>query len=139
MSYFSYGAIAAVGFVAVVGGFAVADRGMNYKPAKANIFLIDRECRYDRVWTDGKRETVTDSCSSTDKFKELAAQSPAQRKKAVDGTAVVKVSYTAPQDGSYQTSQLKFTGRDEEFYKLKAGDEMKILVSNKDHSKIIKG
>ncbi|QNP43196.1 hypothetical protein H9L15_14915 [Sphingomonas daechungensis] len=95
MSYFSYGAIAAVGFVAVVGGFAVADRGMNYKPAKANIFLIDRECRYDRVWTDGKRETVTDSCSSTDEFKELAAQSPAQRKKAVDGTAVVKVSYTA--------------------------------------------
>ena len=139
MSYSLYGAAGAIGLVAVVGGFAVADRGMNYKPAKASVFMIDRQCRFDRVWTDGKRESVTDSCSSTDEFKELAAQGPAQRKKAVDGTATVKVSYNAPQDGSYQTSQLKFTGRDEEFYKLKAGDEIDVLVSNKDHGKIIKG
>lgn len=55
------------------------------------------------------------------------------------GKAIVKVSYTAPQDGSYQTSQLEFTGRDEEFYKLKAGDQIDILVSNEDRTKIIKG
>ena len=139
MSYSLYGMVGAMGLVAIVGGFAVADRGMNYKPVKASVFKIDRQCRFDRVWTDGKREAVTDSCSSTDEFKELAQQGPVGRKKVVDGTATVKVSYNAPQDGSYQTSQLKFTGRDEEFYKLKAGDEINVLVSNKDPSKIIKG
>lgn len=48
----------------------------------------------------------------------------------------MKVSYTALQDGSYQISQLEFTGRDEEF--LKAGDQIDILVSNEDKTKIIK-
>ena len=48
----------------------------------------------------------------------------------INGRAIVKVSYTAPQDGSYQTSQLEFTGRDEEFYKLEAGDQIEVLVSN---------
>ena len=51
----------------------------------------------------------------------------------------MKVSYTAPQDGSYQTSQIEFTGREEEFYKLKAGDQIDILVSNEDKTNIIKG
>ena len=139
MSYSLYGMVAAIGLIAVVGGVSVANREMNYKPAKASIFMIDRECRFDRVWDDGKRESVKDSCNSTDEFKDLAKASPAQRKKIVDGTAVLKVSYTAPQDGSYQTSQLKFTGRDEEFYKLKAGDEIDVLVSNEDKTKIIKG
>ena len=133
------GAVFAMGFVAIVGAYAAINRGMNYEQAKGNVFLIDRKCKFDRVWTDGKRETVTDSCTSTDEFADLAKSSPAQRKKKIDGKAVVKVSYTAPQDGSYQTSQIEFTGRDEEFYKLKAGDQIDILVSNEDKTKIIKG
>ena len=54
----------------------------------------------------------------------------------VAGKAVVKVSYTAPQDGSYRTGELSFDGRDDQFYKLKAGDELQILVSNEDPTKI---
>jgi hypothetical protein len=139
MSYSLRGAVFAMGFVAIVGAYSAVNRGMNYKEAKANVFLIDRKCKFDRVWTDGKREVVTDSCTSTDEFADLAKASPAQRKKKIDGKAIVKVSYTAPQDGSYQTSQLEFTGRDEEFYKLKAGDQIDILVSNEDKTKIVKG
>jgi hypothetical protein len=127
MSYSLRGAVFAMGFVAIVGGYSAVNRGMNYKRAKANVFLIDR------------REVVTDSCTSTDEFADLAKASPAERKKKIDGKAIVKVSYTAPQDGSYQTSQLEFTGRDEEFYKLKAGDQIDILVSNEDKTKIVKG
>ena len=133
------GAVFAMGFVAIVGAYSAINRGMNYEQAKGNVFLIDRKCKFDRVWTDGKREVVTDSCNSTDEFADLAKSGPAQRKKKIDGKAVVKVSYTAPQDGSYQTSQIEFTGRDEEFYKLKAGDQIDILVSNEDKTKIIKG
>ena len=62
-----------------------------------------------------------------------------KRKMDVDGKAVVKVTYTAPQDGSYQTSQLRYDGRDDAFYKLKAGDQIDILVSNDDPAKIIEG
>jgi hypothetical protein len=50
----------------------------------------------------------------------------------------VKVSYTAPQDGSSQTSELYFTSRDDEFYDLQAGDQIDVLVSNDDPSKIRK-
>ena len=60
-----------------------------------------------------------------------------KRSKDVDGKAVVKVSYTAPQDGSYRTAELKFDGRDDQFYKLKAGDELPILVSNDDPGRIV--
>lgn len=139
MSYSLRGAVFAMGFVAIVGGYSAINRVMNFKAAKASVFMIDRQCKFDRVWTDGKREMITDSCNSTDEFAGLAKASPAKRNKKIDGKAIVKVSYTAPQDGSYQTSQLEFTGRDEEFYKLKAGDQIDILVSNEDKTKIIKG
>jgi hypothetical protein len=131
------GAVFAMGFVAVVGVYTAADRGMNYKPAKASVFLIDRECKFTRTYAGGKSESVTQSCTATDEFKKIAASN--KRAKDVDGTAVVKVSYNAPQDGSYQTSELRFHGRDEQFYKLKAGDEIEVLVHNDDPTKIIEG
>jgi hypothetical protein len=136
MIYSLRGMVFAVGFIAVVGGFSAANRSMNYKPAKASVFLIDRECRFERKWSDGKREWVTQSCNATDEFKEIVDDS--KRSRDIDGKAVVKVSYTAPQDGSYQTSELRFDGRDDEFYKLKAGDEIAVLVSNENPAKITK-
>jgi hypothetical protein len=50
----------------------------------------------------------------------------------------VKVSYIAPKDASYQTSELHFTARDDEFYDLKAGDEFNILVRDDELNKITK-
>ena len=36
------------------------------------------------------------------------------------------------------TSQLKFTGRDDEFYDIKAGDQINVLVRNDNPDQIIK-
>lgn len=138
MSYSLYGAVAAIGFVAVIGGVSMADRGMNYTAAKASVFRIDRSCNFTRTVTetDGKQVAsgIEQDCSATDEFRKIAGQD----KRAIDvaGKAVAKVSYTAPQDGSYRTGELSFDGRDDQFYKLKAGDELPILVSNEDPAKI---
>lgn len=137
--YSARGAMFAMGVVVVVGVTGTINRGMNYEPAKATVFLVDRECRFTREYSGGKKETVTDSCNSTDEFKAIASAPEGKRKMDVDGKAVVKVSYNAPQDGSYQTSQLHYDGRDDEFYKLKAGDQLDILVSNDDPASIIEG
>lgn len=133
------GAIFGVVVVVAVTVTGLINRGMNYEPAKATVFLVDRECRYTREYSGGKKEIVTDSCNSTDEFKAIASAPGGKRKMDVDGKAVVKVSFNAPQDGSYQTSQLHYDGRDDEFYKLKAGDQIDILVSNDDPAKIIEG
>ncbi len=129
------GYLLGVGMVVVVGITSTINRGMNYTAAKATVFLVDRECRFNREYEGGKTELVTESCNSTDEFKEIA--SAPKRKMDVDGKAVVKVTYNAPQDGSYQTSQLRYDGRDDEFYTVKAGDQIDILVSNEDPAKII--
>lgn len=138
MSYTGYGALAAIGFVVLMGGYAMADRGMNYTAAKASVFRIDRSCSFTRTYDGGPgnqvAEGIEQDCSATDEFRKIAGQ--AKRARDVAGKAVVKVSYTAPQDGSYRTSELKFDGRDDRFYKLKAGDELPILVSNDDPGKI---
>lgn len=51
---------------------------------------------------------------------------------------MVHLSYTAPQNGQAETGELKFDGRGDEFYRLRAGDEFDILVSNSDPTKIRK-
>ena len=136
--YSGRGAMLALGFIGVVTVTSTVNRQMNYEPAKATVFLIDRECRFTREYEGGKKETVTQSCNATGEFKSIVG-ADGKRKMDVDGKAVVKVSYTAPQDGSYQTSQLRFDGRDDEFYKLKAGDQIDILVSNDDFARITEG
>ena len=133
------GAIFAVGLVVVVTITGTINRWMNYTPAKATVFLVDRECRFTHEYEGGRKEFVTESCNSTDEFKSIASAPNGKRKMDVDGKAVVKVSYSAPQDGSYQTSQLRYDGRDDEFYKLKAGDQIDILVSNDDPAMITEG
>ena len=139
MIYSGRGAMFAMGLVVVVAITSTINRGMNYKPAKATVFLVDRECRFTREYEGGKKEQVTQSCNATDEFKSIARASDGKRKIDVDGKAVVKVSYTAPQDGSYQTSQLRYDGRDDAFYTLKAGDQIDIRVSNDDPAMIIEG
>lgn len=139
MGYSAYGAMAAVGFIAIVSAVTSADRGMNYKPAKGSVYLIDRTCNFIETTTtaDGRKTArgVKDSCISSDEWKTVREK----RDKVVSGKAVVSVSYTAPQDGVSHTAELRFDGRDDAFYDLKAGDEIDILVSNDDPAKIIKG
>jgi hypothetical protein len=135
--YRLYGMAAAILFVLGAAGFTAMNRVTDFKPAKASVYLIDRKC--DIVETtktpDGRAKSsriYNDECKSIDAWE--AARS--KRDKTISGKAVVKVSYTAPQDGSYQSSELEFTSRDDEFYDLKAGDEIEILVSNSDPTNI---
>ena len=40
--------------------------------------------------------------------------------------------YTAPQDGSFHPGTLNFSGHDDAFYQLKAGDPIAIRVATAD-------
>lgn len=109
----------------------------NYTAAKASISTIDRSCDFIETTKEAGKTTArgyTDSCNSTDEWSNVREK----RNKVVSGRATVHITYTAPQDGSFQTAELKFDGRDDEFYKLKAGDEINILVSNTEPKKVYK-
>ena len=118
---------------------SIAGCAPNAKEAKATVVYIDRECkiittRYDQNYKATDRETRTDSCNSIAEWDKVREK----RNKVVDGTAVVHLSYMVPQTGQPATGELKFDGRDDEFYRLKAGDEISILVSDADPSRIQK-
>ena len=129
-----------VGMVVIAGAsaYAVIDRDVNYKQVKGSVVMIDRKCNFTETTTEEDGHTIargiTDSCNSTDEW----ASVKEKRNKVVSGHAVVQVSYVAPQDGTQHFGELRFDGRDDEFYQLKAGDEIAILVSNDDLSKIRK-
>ena len=137
--YRLYGMVAVVLFIVGAVGVSTINRATNYTPAKASVFLIDRKCDIIETETspDGHKTTRTynGECKSVDDAWDKAK---AKHDKKISGSATVKVTYTAPKDGSSQTAELHFTARDDEFYDLKAGDELKILVRNDDPTKITK-
>jgi hypothetical protein len=125
--------------LACVGAYKSMDRAANWKPATASVSYIDRKCTivrttYDENYKATDKQTFTDSCNSIDEWSKVREK----RNKTVDGTAVVHLSYTAPQNGQPETAELNYDGRDDEFYQLKAGDQINILVSNSDPTKIKK-
>lgn len=132
MSAAGYGALGAVVLVASIAVAGTVDRSV-YTAAEATVFRIDRTCSFTRV-TDGGpgnqvAEGIEQDCSATDEFKAIA--SAPKSSMDVAGEAVVKVSYTAPQDRSSQVGQLEFDGHDDQFYALKAGDKVRILVAKR--------
>jgi len=109
----------------------------NAKETKATISYIDRNCdivetTYDADYKEKARTTYRDSCSSIEEWDKVREK----RNKVVSGKAVVHLDYVAPQTGQQLTAELSFDGRDDEFYTLKAGDQMDILVSDSDPTKI---
>ncbi|SRR3954453_6113163 len=141
--YRLYGMAAAMLLILGMAGFSAMNRTTNYKPTKATVTTIDRTCDYVETTRDPDTNKVesarglTDSCSATDEW-EKQRDTIRKSGKRFAGDAAVHVSYTAPQDSSYRTADLHFTGRDDEFYDLQAGSEINVLVSNSDPSKIIK-
>ncbi len=134
-----YGVMAAVLFMLGVAGFKAMDRAANFKSAKASVFMIDRKCDIVETTKTASGQTLSarkykDDCKSIDAWEKAKSK----RDKSISAKAVVHVSYTAPQDGSQHTSELSFTARDDEFYDLKAGDEIRILVSNSNPDEITK-
>jgi len=134
-----YAMVAVVLFVVGAAGVSTINRATNYTPAKASVFLIDRKCDIIETTTspDGQKSvrTYNGECKSVDA---AWGQAKAKHDKKISGRAVVTVNYTAPQDGSFQSAELKFDSKDDEFYDLKAGDEINILVRNDDPTKITK-
>jgi hypothetical protein len=125
--------------VTVLGCAALAACAPNAKKTTATIMTIDRECKivetsYDENYKKKDSRTYTDRCNSIDEWDKVRAK----RTKDVAGTAVVHLSYTAPQTGQSETGELKFDGHDDEFYQLKAGDPIDILVSDADPTHIQK-
>lgn len=139
MIYSLRGAAFAMVAVVVISGVSAVNRKANYKPASATISTIDRNCQivettYDSDYKRKSARVYTDSCNSIDDWEKVRAN----HAKKIEGKAVVHLSYTAPQTGQPMMGELVYTGRDEEFYALKAGDEVKILVSNSDPASITK-
>jgi hypothetical protein len=144
MRYSLYGTAAAMVLVAGIGVVSVAGAGANSKPAVATVTTIDRTCDFIETTYDPETNKamsargLTDACNSTDEWEKTRDAIRAGQRKKISGSETVHLSYTAPQDGSFHTAELHFTGRDDEFYELQAGDEVKILVSDKDPSKVRK-
>ena len=138
MFYSLRGAVAMIVVVGGIGAYSAIDRSMNYQQARASVVMIDRLCDMTETTTETDGTTIArgmrDSCSTVDEWETVREK----RTKTVSGTATVHVSYIAPQDGSQQTAELTFSGRDDEFYELNAGDEIDVLVSNDDPSRIRK-
>ena len=138
MSYSVYGAGAAVALIAAVSVVGAVD-GSHWQRTKASISVIDRNCQiiestYDADYKRKSSRVYTDSCSSIEEWSKVRDK----RTKDVAGTAVVHLNYSAPGTGKPQTAELKFDGHDDEFYKLKAGDELEILVNESDPTKVRK-
>ena len=134
MSYAFKASLAAAIMLVSAGCSPNADR------VKATITTIDRTCDIVETTYAGAEKvptssrTYTDACSSIEEWSTVKKK----RNKRVSGKATVHVAYTAPSDGSYQTGEFHLTGRDDEFYELKAGDEVEILVSKTDPTKMRK-
>jgi hypothetical protein len=114
----------------------VAACSPNADKVKATVMTIDRTCDFVETTFEGKKAMsargYTDSCSSTDEWSKVREK----RNKQVSGRATIHVSYVAPADGAEHTGEFKITGRDDAFYEIKAGDEIDILVSKTDPTRI---
>jgi hypothetical protein len=133
-----YGGVAAVVLIAAVsiGGTAESSQ---WQRTTASVYMIDRKCQivetsYDGEYKRKSSRVYTDSCSSLDEWGEVRKK----RTKDIAGKAVVFLNYTAPGSGQTQMGKLNFDGHDDEFYELKAGDQIEILVSEKDPTKVKK-
>ena len=132
------GIMISLAVIGALGAYSGLDRGLNWKPARASISYIDRSCEIIET-VEGKNlpkssTSYRGSCNIVDEWEKVRSD----RSKVVNGVAVIHLSYNAPQTGEPEMSELRFDGRDDEFYRLRAGDEIDILVSNSDPTRIRK-
>lgn len=107
----------------------------NSVPAQAMVMTIDRTCtiveKTKFTGLDGKDlpgsgqevRTYEGECHEIDNWDEV------KRKRGMNlkGRAEIHLSYAGP-DGRQHTGTIKVTGQDAEFYDLKAGDSVGIMV-----------
>jgi hypothetical protein len=96
-------------------------------PVVATVEKITRTCLLKDTQSDA---TKYGDCGGREYFNAQAYRDG--KREDLEGKAVVSIIYTAPQDGSFQAGRLNFTGHDDSFYRLKAGDRIPIRVDRKD-------
>ena len=129
--YRLYGGAFAFIAIATMGAMNAYERNANFAPVTAKIWTIKRTCNFTVTTSDyngkqiGAAKSDTTDCEDTPEFSSIRET----RSKRVDGTAVVKFSYTSPVDNSFQSGEFKYDGGDDEFYNLHADQTITILAS----------
>lgn len=115
-------------------------------PTVATITTIDRTCTiiekaFERDLTGEKVEgsekevrRYKGDCNEIDDWDTVKSE----RSQMVDGSADINFLYQGP-DGKQHNGTLTFTGQDEEFYDLKAGDPLNIRVAEDDPARFWRG
>jgi hypothetical protein len=115
-------------------------------PTTATVTTIDRSCVIieERMPDDPELMAKTKGrpvqtsrkgdCNEVEEWAEVKRN----RSKQVDGEAEIHFLYTAS-DGKQREGSLRFTGRDDEFYELKAGDPINIRVAEDDPTRVWRG
>ena len=116
----------------MVGALFSCARSSNMVSARATVVTIDRTCIF--IAQDDRHSRSEEDCNATPEFRSIADSG--NRSKRVDGKAVIHVVFPSPKDGSTVAADLHFTGREDEFYDLKAGDTVAIRVDRNDPTKI---
>jgi hypothetical protein len=127
-------------------GTQLAACGQSQPSVAATVLTIDRMCTIitetrskvsdprspSTTLNASKFDSSRGECKSVGEWDDIRKK----RTKAVEGDAVVHLSYVAPNDGQTHLGSVRFDGRDDEFYDLDAGDTVKIYVSPDDPDKI---
>lgn len=96
-------------------------------PVTATVEKIDRTC----LLVDSRTgATAYGECGQRAFFNSQAYAGG--KRTDLEGKAEVSITYTAPQDGSFQPGTIHYTGHDDAFYQLKAGDSVAIRVARND-------
>lgn len=104
----------------------------NSKPATAMVTTIDRKCNiieqsYEESSAGerkmGAKRSYEGECHEIDDWEKVKKK----RGMNLKGHADIHLSYAGP-DGKSYTGKIRVTGRDSEFYDLKSGDSVKIMV-----------
>lgn len=115
-------------------------------PTTATVTTIDRSCTiieksykrdFDGEKVPGSEEEVRrykGDCNEIDDWEEVKRK----RSKSIDGSADINFVFVGP-DGKQHNGTLTFTGRDAEFYDLKAGDPIRIKVAKDDPKRVWRG
>ena len=120
----------------------------NSVPVDGTVVSVAYKCRYDIQGDDARAlaerakrgDTPTDAemfgdCSSDPDF--LAARADFDANKTrFSGKAKVRVSFISPVDNSSVDGEVEFDGDDREFYTLRNGSPIPLMVNKTDHSRI---
>lgn len=120
--------------------------GSSKVPVMATVTTIDRVCTIieERMNEDEDTQKLTrdrkiqtqrkGDCNEVEEWAEVKRS----RSKDVDGTAEIHFVYKGP-DGKQHSGSLNYTGRDDEFYEVKAGDSLPIRVAADDPTRVWRG